>query len=452
MFVEGNKIYIANDGASIGVEDFYLGKTTKRQDITPCLPRGYFGTGLTKGVVTLLRNGYKIKAYTYYGLIEPMLEVEESEKYGAIEVIALRVTDLRTPFPATIFEIQGAKVYDVFDELRSRILEMRDVKTYAPEGIEDVFLVMEIPTKEQLAKMGAKNRGYHRGIYITDIESIFAYNFCKRELMQQESRNDFTDRYELRSEIGWFWKHMDRVDLAKMLIKLRIALGRDASCYEDDISWRDPVYKDVWLQAWKELYGDRYITDKELVYLDKPNKFVLVPHALYLFLKNAGVPSEEEAGLERVEIVRYYPTDEELRRLDRAMKIASIFAGKRTDESIKIYNALKKVLPKNIYSRAILIDKYGNRDDKTGELAFVWNRTINNLYVRDDVVREFNDIAIAVVLLHELAHTKEVGALYQFPEGFDHSKMYVYYESILKDVINMIGKRTLDKLIKTMFR
>jgi len=65
VFAEGNKLYIANDGASIGVEDFYLGKTTKREDITPCLPRGYFGTGLTKGIVTLLRNGYKVKAYTW---------------------------------------------------------------------------------------------------------------------------------------------------------------------------------------------------------------------------------------------------------------------------------------------------------------------------------------------------------------------------------------------------
>ncbi len=450
VFTEGNKLYIANDSASIGVEDFYLGKTSKREDITPCLPRGYFGTGLTKGIVVLLRSGYRVKAYTYYGIIEPVLDVEDSEKYGKIEVIALRVTRLRTKVPATIFEISGSGIYDVCRELFWRILDLREIDTYAPKGINNVFLVMEFPKKSRVSEVGAKSKGYHRGIYITDIESLFSYNFCRRDLMQQESRNDFTDIDELKEDIAMLWKYMDRVDLARVFIDLRIALG-DESCYEDKVRWKYPVHKDVWVRAWKELFGNKYITNKQMVYLNNLDKFVLVPTPLYEWLKSAGVPSEESAGLEKVEIVRYNLSRDEMDRLDRAVKIASVIAGKRTDEAKNIYYMIKSTVYKNVYSRAILIDREGNVEDKTGELAFVWNGDIKHLYVRDDVVRDFNEISIAVILLHELAHTKEVGALYQFPDGFDHYKMYIYYESIIKDIIQMITMDKINDMISRVF-
>ena len=441
--VYAGKFYVANDGASIGVADFNVGQTTKREDIAPCVPRGYFGTGLMKGLVVLLRNGYNVKFYTTYGLIEPKIQKVPDEKYGHVDEVALKITDLRLKEVGTVIEIVGPKLYDIEHKLRGRFLEFQDVETYIPKKAEEkglyVYLVYEYDL-ESIGKKEACGRGFHRGIYITNLNTMFSYNFCNREYMQQESRNAFTDVYSLKEDIGRMWARMDNKKYIKKFIELRMMLG-STYCYEDETSWYDLHYPQLWREAWQELYGDKYVTSNSFVFADNPDKFVLVPSSLYKILKKAGVPTEKDAHLARVEITRYYPTKEEWKRISQAIDIAALLAGKRTDDSKWIREALRQVLKKNIYSRAVLYDEYGKPEDKTGEWAFVWNSTINHLYVRDQAVREMNVIKLATILLHELAHTKEVGALYEAPDGMDHSMMYRYYESILVDIIGLIGSR-----------
>ena len=450
--VYNGKFYVANDSASLGVADFNVGQTTKREDIAPCVPRGYFGTGLMKGVVVLLRNGYKLNFYTSYGLITPEIQTVPDEKYGHVEEIVLKVTDLKLGTLGTVIEITGPKLYDIEHRLRGRFLEFQDVEVYIPERAKRdglyVYLVYEYDL-ESISKKEAVGRGFHRGIYITNLDTMFSYNFCNREYMQQESRNAFTDIYRLRDDIGRMWARMDNKKYVKKFIELRMMLG-DTHCYEDETHYYDIRYPKVWREAWEELYGDKYVTSNSLVFADNPEKFILAPSPLYSILKKAGVPSEKDAHLARIEITRYYPTKEEWKRLNQAIDIAALLAGKRTDDSKWIREALRQVLKKNIYSRAVLYDEYGKPEDKTGEWAFVWNSTINNLYVRDQSVREMNVIKLATILLHELAHTKEVGALYEAPYGMDHSEMYKYYESILVDVIGTIGSR-LKSEAKKMF-
>jgi len=450
--VYNGKFYIANDSASLGVADFNVGQTTKREDIAPCVPRGYFGTGLMKGVVVLLRNGYKLNFYTSYGLITPEIQTVPDEKYGHVEEIVLRVTDLKLGTLGTVIEITGPKLYDIEHRLMGRFLEFQDVEIYIPERAKRdglyVYLVYEYDL-ESIKKKEAVGRGFHRGIYITNLKTMFSYNFCNRRYMQQESRNAFTDISRLADDIGRMWVRMDNKKYVRKFIELRMMLG-DTNCYEDEAYWYDIRYPEVWREAWRELYGDKYVTNKSMVFINNPETFVLVPSPLYTILKKAGVPTEKDANLARIDITRYYPTEEEWKRLNQAIDIAALLSGKRTDDSKWIREALKQVLKKNIYSRAVLYDEYGKAIDKTGEWAFVWNSTINNLYVRDSAVREMNVIRLATILLHELAHTKEVGALYEAPEGMDHSEMYKYYESILVDVIGAIGSR-LKSEAKKMF-
>lgn len=441
--VQNGKFYVANDSVSLGVADFNVGQTTKREDIAPCVPRGYFGTGLMKGLVVLLRNGYQLTFYTSYGTITPTIQKIPDRKYGYIDEIALKITDFRLKTLGTVVEIIGPKLYDMEHRLRSKFLEFQNVEIYIPERAEKdgvyVYLVYEYDL-ESIKKKEAVGRGFHRGIYITNLKTMFSYNFCDRRYMQQESRNAFTDISSLAEDIGRMWARMDKKKYIKQFIELRIMLG-DTNCYEDETYWYDIRYPSLWREAWEELYGDKYITDKPMVFMNNPETFVLIPSPLYRILKKAGVPTEKEANLARIEITRYYPTKEEWNRLNQAIDIAALLAGKRTDDSKWIREALRQVLKKNIYSRAVLYDEYGKAIDKTGEWAFVWNSTINNLYVRDSAIRELNVIKLATILLHELAHTKEVGALYEAPEGMDHEMMYRYYESILIDIIGLLSSR-----------
>ena len=448
IFVHDGVMYFANYGSSIDIADFYPGKSTKREDIAPCLPRGYFGTGLAKSTVLLLRNGYRIKAYTYYGLFEPMLAEKKSEKYGVTEVLDIKVTDLRTPEPATIIAVTGAKLYDIYEELKSRMLDLKKVARYRPEKVENVELVLEnIPSVSKIStEEKVMNRGYHRGIYVCDINSIFSYNFCSRELMTQESRNAFTKTYLLGSHIARVWNYCDDIDLIKNFTELR--RNYSGECLEDEFCryWSPPYHSDLWKKAWKMLYGEKYVTSIPMVAAKYPDKFELVPEPLYVLLKSVGVPTEAESEIESVSIVPYTLTDYERKKLDNAIKIASFIAGKRVKSEVsKIYSTLSKYLHKHVYSRAVVIDKNGKETDKTEEAAFTYDRDIRMIYIRDQTVRERDEIGIAVVLIHELAHTKEVGALYRMPSGFAHENMHYYYEQILVDLIQYIG---LDKILE----
>lgn len=458
-----DKIVVANSGPSLGIADFDLGETTKRDDVGYFLPKGYFGTGLSKSLCVLFRTGYSLKIYTIYGLYIPELVSVADEKYGKISRIAISTYDYKLP-EGTVIEIRGGEIRMQAEELNFRVLELRKSKIIK----FDYSWVEFIDEPVKLDDKGVPkllSDGYHRGIFITTINSLFHYNFGRRELMKQESRNSFTSSWtpgykeyiSTADEIGRFWRTVDDINLIKKYIDFRIRTT--ASCHEDNLREHPLMERNkLWRDAWNQLYPGKYITTSEFVVkinIDLAtglSKFIKVPEALYIILKNAGVPSEISAGIENVIIVRYTPSRSELERLDKAIMIASLFAGKKTPESLELRKKLKEVLSRNIYSQAKIVDKQGKEEDKTGEWAFVWENDINRLYVRDDAIKSFNEIRIATIILHELAHTRKTGGLFETPEGFSHENMYRYYELILADLFDIVSSKKLIDLFKEIER
>jgi hypothetical protein len=447
-----NKMYVTNSGVSLGIEDLDVGQTTKREDVGICLPRGYFGTGLNKAVSTFLRFGYKIVMYSRYGMYLPEVVELPSEKYGKVKRISVSVFDKRIP-EGTIIEISGSNIDKIFEDLRDRVVELKRVKLISVPGYPRVQLVDEpVEIDKYLKETRTSGRGYHRGLYICNITTIFNYNFCDRDLMKQESRNSFTDINRLGWQVADFWKNMDNIEYIKKLIEYSMKLG---NIYHDEslIQYRKPEEDEIiklWYKAWCELYPGKgeeckYVTYSPEVVKKSPDKFVLVPEFLYIVLKHCGVPCEDQAKIERVEITRYILSPVERDRLNSAIKIAAFFAGKKSGESIKIKNILEQTLPDKVYSRAVTIDKYGTETDRTGELGFAWKNDIRSIYIRDRTIRDGNELSIAVLILHELAHTKEVGSLYEFPTGFLHEDMHYYYDSIITDIFGMLKLSTLIK-------
>lgn len=450
IYHEFDKLYVVNTGPSLGIDDLDIGQTTKREDVSVCLPRGYFGTGLSKAVAVFLRHGYKMKMYSKFGLYIPEIVSIPSEKYGKVDRIKVSTYDKKIP-EGTIIEITGPNMYDIYKDLESRIIELKGVSLIGNKFPKVQVVDEPVPIDDYIAKASVSGRGYHRGIFICNIPAIFNYNFCDRKLMQQESRNSFTDTWELGKQIATYWSYADNRSLIKKFISYCIKLSN--IYYEEErIRYYKPLseFKSIWYDAWNELYPGKYITSSALVVSLYPGKFQLVPSFLYEVLKECGVPSEDQAHIERINTTRYSPSKVEMERLYKAIDIASLYAGKKTDESLKIRNILRSVLPKNIYSKAIIIDKYGREEDKTGEMAFVWKNDINNMYIRDTSVREFNEVRLAALIIHELAHTKVVGSLYECPEGFEHEKMYIYYESILVDLLNTITVKKLLEYFKVL--
>lgn len=449
IFYEFGRMYITNTGPSLGIDDLDIGQTTKRDDVTPWLPRGYFGTGLSKAVAVFLKFGYKMEMFSKYGLYKTEIKSIPSEKYGKVDRIIVSTYDRKIP-EGTIITISGPDMYDIYKDLESRIVELKDVKLIANEYPKVKLVDEHVPIDEYEKEKSVFGRGYHRGIFITKISTIFNYNFCDRTLMTQESRNSFTNTWDLAGQVARYWRATDNYDLIKKFISYSIRLS-GVSYDESRLEYYKPdKYKKLWYDAWTELYPGKYATSMELVALSYPGKFILVPSFLYEILKECGVPTEGEAHIERIDTTIYKPSSIELERLYIAIEIASLYAGKKTDESIKIRNTLKSILPNNIYSKAIIVDKYGKKEDKTGEWAFVWNHDIKNLYIRDMSIREFNEVRIAALIIHELGHTKEVGSLYMRPEGIGHELMYEYYESILIDLLNTITVKKLLDYFKTL--
>lgn len=454
----GGSVVIANFGMSVSSSDFDVGDGQKRDDIAYCLPRGYFGTGLPKGVTTLLRNGYKVVFFSGYGLIIPKFVDVPDEKKGKVRRLALEIYDYRPDRNLTIVLIRGVS-YEMYESIRGRFLDfMDDVTRYS-------FVVDRINTSRSIVEIIDFPRSsvwidglregdsdlspwYHRGILVTSNRSIFGYNFCRRSVMEQESRNSFTRIWQCDWDIADAWGRVKDVQLIEKFIRYRI-IGGENSFSEDALATYAYLIndKEAWVQAWKNYLvsigenPEKGVTNNAMLALRYPKKLVYVPDKLYTILRECGVPSETEAGVSDVNVEPARLDDVELSVYYTACDIASLIVHKasrlRDVSSIRVVDPwwvrekLREVVGKGrVYEKAVVIDKAGRTEDKSNAYAFVWEEKIDKLYFNRSTFDKFGvdrrgAAYVAAILLHELGHTDDVGSSFDWG-GFSDGDMDWY--------------------------
>ncbi len=437
--VDNMVFYSVNYGKSMSYLDVRNGGSSKRKDIDWCHPIGYFGTGFPRAMCFLVNHGYRFYVLSGKWYFEPYVVRE-----GNADFVYLKVRKVKSNGDFTAVFVEGIDKREC-EEAKKKFLRFRDdvvvkfgscvtardSKENFSKGYAEIIMFDWVFDEDSFEYkwasegiIGFLGIGYMRGVEVErDMNCVFSYNFCDRQLMINDSRTSFTNFDLLRGYVGAIWNEVDDVEMCKKFILL---CRNYEDIYEKGISYYEPKHGEVWVKAWKELYGDVGVTNSEDVEFKYEGKFVKVNDWLYKYLKSCGVPSEKEIlGVKDIELTEYEMSEYERCMLNAAIDVAALYCDLRK----KGYSSkdVRKILRKHVkvYSNVVVINKALVREEDKDCFGFVVNRNIKEIYLDGNKI--FRSVGfIAGVLLHELGHVK----------GFDDGSMDMYNVDIISNLVD----------------
>jgi len=301
----GDFAIIQDQSTGIMMQDFILGRTSKRYDDQAI---GQFGEGLTIGCLVLARAGRSVKILSKDYSYRPKITYD---KIWGDNILAFKIEK-------TSETTRGTTVYaECTEEELQEALNL--FLQFNPKPILDSTATGDI--------LDSPGNFYVNGVKVTTGDSIYGYNFRGMKSIINRDRGSI-DHKAIISAISSVLSNTENIDVIKNLLKLGSdpTLSKRYQYLELNIEFQPRT--SAWSTAIKEQYGDKVCLHRYGNTL--ANNFVKalgwVPlqmtwHMCYMLATNGLLKYSDTIAQDFAKVIVLEPTSNELSVLERATEI-----------------------------------------------------------------------------------------------------------------------------------